>query len=124
PGFTGASESGGRSHCLYQTDRTRLGWMVWPRWFVFGFAVDMGNDQPGSHDIVCADSRVSKANGPDGLPRGRRQFTAVECLALLSGRIYALVVSGVARREFPAHDEQGPGPVCVRNCRQLLTTGF
>ena len=88
------------------------------------FPVDLGNHQPGSDDPVRADSRISKAHGSDELPRRRRQLAAVERVALLSGRIHALVVSGITRRKFPAHDERGPGSVHVRHRREFLAPGL
>src|SRR5262249_23590347 len=112
-------EGQGWTYGLYQGNRPGLGWVVWPGWFVFRFAVDLGNHQSGSDHPLRADSRVPKAHGPRRLSRGRGQLAAVECFAMLSGRFHALVVSSIARRKFPAHDERAPGPVSHRYRRQL-----
>src|SRR5262245_56493578 len=85
--------------------------------------MDLGDYQPSLDGVVRPHARVSKAYGSDELPRGRRQLAAMERIAVLSGRIHALVVPGVARREFPAHDERESGPVPLRHRGQLSATG-
>src|SRR5262249_43231970 len=66
------SEGCGWPYQIYESNGTRLGRVVHPGRLVFGFAMDLGNDQSSTHNSVAAHSRISETHGSNELSRGRQ----------------------------------------------------
>ena len=106
----------------HEGNATRLGRLLPPGQHTHGSVVGLGSRSAIDTGVV-AHTGVSAARGSADVPRGGEQFSTVERLILLSGRLHPLVGWTIRCDEFPTRDDALDDPVSLELRGQLRATG-